>query len=107
MINNMSEDNEIRNGLGANSTNNDYRQFHILDEVTNESDSNNNSELSDDSDIPDDEIDQLLEDALKNTKKRTAEQAGLGVFFVRLLKQFLGGVCFCRCETGKSIWRAR
>lgn len=84
----MSE-NETKYDLAAN---NDYRQFHILDEVTNEGDSNNNSELSDDSDIPDDEIDRLLEDAFKNNKKRNAEQAGLGnCWVVLLLKRFSRG----------------
>lgn len=67
---------EVRtNGLEP-TNNHHYRQFHILDEVTNDSDSHN-SDLSD-SDIPDDEIEQLLEDALKSKKKRNADEAGLG-----------------------------
>lgn len=53
----------------------DLRQFHVLDEVANDSDTNGSQ--SSDSDIPDEEIDKLLEDALKK-KKRNAEDAGLG-----------------------------
>lgn len=73
----MSEENG-RNGLeSTNDANDDYQhQFHILDEVTNDSDGNNS--IYSDSDIPDDEIDKLLEDALKNKNKRNAEEAGLG-----------------------------
>lgn len=54
------------------------RQFHILDEIANDSESNHSQ--SSDSDIPDEEIDKLLEDALcsKNRKKRSADEAGLG-----------------------------
>lgn len=52
-----------------------YRQFHVLDEVGNESDSRDSS-LSD-SDVPDEEVERMLEEALVN-KKRNAEQAGLG-----------------------------
>lgn len=52
------------------------RKFHLLDEVEN-NDSDSRNSASSDSDIPDEEIDKLLEDAL-NKKKRTAGEAGLG-----------------------------
>lgn len=64
---------------------NSYRQFHVLDEVTNDSDSNNSQ--SSDSDIPDEEIDKLLEDALCNKKKRSAADAGLGEWCCQHCKQ--------------------
>lgn len=67
----------MSDGIQINGTEtNNYRQFHVLDEITNDSDSNNSQ--SSDSDIPDEEIDKLLEDALKNKKKRSAGEAGLG-----------------------------
>ncbi|XP_065171582.1 microprocessor complex subunit DGCR8-like [Atheta coriaria] len=47
--------------------------FHVLDEIENESD--NEDCDSSDMDVPDDEIEQMLEDAL--TKKRKANEAGL------------------------------
>lgn len=56
------------------SNDNDVRKFHVLDEVDNESDS---LVTDSDSDIPDDEVERMLEDAL-NDKKRTAEEAELG-----------------------------
>lgn len=65
-------------GGGGNNANN-FRQFHVLDEVAaNDSDSDNLQ--SSDSDIPDEEIDKLLEDALcnKNKRKRSADDADLG-----------------------------
>lgn len=75
----MSEESE-RNGikLKTPNTSDDYQQhqFHVLDEVTNDSD--DNASVLSDSDIPDDEIDKLLEDAFKNDKKRSAGEAGLG-----------------------------
>lgn len=52
----------------------DVRKFHILDETE---DSDSDKSLSYDSDIPDEEIDKMLEDALVNNKRK-ASQAGLG-----------------------------
>lgn len=54
----------------------DVRQFHVLDEITNASDSNDSASC--DSDIPDDEVEKMLEEALIK-KKRNAEEAGLGI----------------------------
>jgi hypothetical protein len=51
----------------------DVRKFHILDETE---DSDSEKSMSYDSDIPDEEIDRMLEDALFN--KRKASEAGLG-----------------------------
>lgn len=66
-----------QNGLCGTSNNNHHRQFHVLDEVTQDSDSNQSQFC--DSDVPDEEIDKLLEDALINTrKKRNADEADLG-----------------------------
>jgi microprocessor complex subunit DGCR8 len=50
----------------------DVRKFHILDETE---DSDSEKSMSYDSDIPDEEIDRMLEDALFN--KRKASEAGL------------------------------
>ncbi|EFA05197.1 microprocessor complex subunit DGCR8 [Tribolium castaneum] len=55
------------------SSQNDVRKFHILDETE---DSDSEKSFSCDSDIPDEEIDKMLEDALKNNKRKASE-AGL------------------------------
>lgn len=54
---------------------NDVHKFHILDETD---DSDSEKSFSCDSDIPDDEIDRMLEDALEK-RKRKADDAGLGI----------------------------
>lgn len=53
---------------------NDIHKFHILDETEEHDESDNSSEY--DSDVPDDEIEKMLEEALES-KKRTASEAGL------------------------------
>lgn len=53
---------------------NDIHKFHILDETGEHEDSDNSTEY--DSDVPDDEIEKMLEEALES-KKRNAAQAGL------------------------------
>lgn len=53
----------------------DVRQFHVLDEIGNESESNGSESY--DSDVPDDEVERMLEEALSK-KKRNAAVAGLG-----------------------------
>ncbi|XP_025832750.1 microprocessor complex subunit DGCR8-like [Agrilus planipennis] len=64
----------FNNGLrdDTNEEVSDERKFHVLDE-TNESDS---PEYDSDSDVPDEEVEKMLEEALNN-KKRTATEAEL------------------------------
>ncbi|KAK9753111.1 hypothetical protein QE152_g3582 [Popillia japonica] len=62
----------FRNGIYNSNNTNSIRRFHVLDEIENESDSDR-SEYSD-SDIPDEEVEQMLEEALIK-KKRTASEA--------------------------------
>lgn len=69
---------------GSNGT--DIRQFHVLDEIGNESESNGSESY--DSDIPDDEVDRMLEEALIK-KKRNADEAGLGTATLLL------SICSC------------
>lgn len=59
----------------SNRNSEDVRKFHILDETEDFSDSDKS--LSYDSDIPDEEVDKMLEEALAS-KKRKASAAGLG-----------------------------
>lgn len=62
--------------IGGSNLRSDYRQFHVLDEVENESDSKDSDGT--DSDVPDEEVERMLEEALVN-RKRTAEQADLSM----------------------------
>lgn len=57
--------------------NSDMRKFHVLDEVQNDSDS---QESDSDSDIPDDEVERMLDEAYIG-RKRSADDAGLGKAF--------------------------
>lgn len=66
----------FRNGIYNSNNTNSIRRFHVLDEIENESDSDR-SEYSD-SDIPDEEVEQMLEEALIK-KKRTASEANSGI----------------------------
>lgn len=68
----------FRNGIYNGNNANNIRRFHVLDEVENESESEH-SEYSD-SDIPDEEVERMLEEALIK-KKRTASEAISGIFF--------------------------
>lgn len=61
----------IENG----SNDNEINRFHILDETEGNDDSDNSVDDFD-SDVPDDEIDRMLEEAL-DRKKRKASEAGL------------------------------
>lgn len=54
---------------------NDPRAFHVLDELDNESDSDDSQYY--DSDVPDEEVEKMLEEALAK-RKRKAGEAGLG-----------------------------
>lgn len=56
------------------NSSNEINRFHILDETEENGDSDNSFEF--DSDVPDDEIEKMLEEALES-KKRTAAEAGL------------------------------
>ncbi|CAH0549289.1 unnamed protein product [Brassicogethes aeneus] len=60
----------------TNSKTEDVRKFHVLDEL--EDEESEHSEYSYDSDVPDDEIEKMLEDAFEN-KKRKATEAGLDI----------------------------
>lgn len=62
--------------VGNSTLRSDYRQFHVLDEVENESDSKDS--YGTDSDVPDEEVERMLEEALIN-RKRSADQAELGM----------------------------
>ena len=64
----------------SNQSVEDVRKFHILDETE---DSDSDKSMSYDSDIPDEEIDKMLEDALAS-KKRKAADADLGKISVML-----------------------
>ena len=66
---------EYRNG-GIYNNACDIRQFHVLDEIENDSDSND-TEFTDDTDVPDEEVEKMLEEALAG-KKRSASDANLG-----------------------------
>lgn len=66
----------FRNGIYNGNSANSIRRFHVLDEVENESESEH-SEYSD-SDIPDEEVERMLEEALVK-KKRTASEAISGI----------------------------
>ncbi|CAG9861561.1 unnamed protein product [Phyllotreta striolata] len=59
--------------LSQNGTN-EFNKFHILDETEGNDESDNSVDY--DSDVPDDEIDRMLEEALAR-KKRKADEAGL------------------------------
>lgn len=61
--------------MHAQSQNEDIRKFHVLDEL-NEDDQS--SHYSSDSDVPDDEVERMLEEAFQR-KKRKADDAGLGM----------------------------
>lgn len=76
------------NGNSNNSNNDeDVRKFHILDETDDDGDDSDRS-YTDDSDIPDDEIEKMLEEALENKRKRRASNANLGKH------EFIIKVCF-------------
>ncbi|KRT79665.1 hypothetical protein AMK59_8798, partial [Oryctes borbonicus] len=62
----------FRNGIYNSNNAHSIRRFHVLDEIENESESER-SEYSD-SDIPDEEVERMLEEALIK-KKRTASEA--------------------------------
>ena len=63
--------------LMMNGANVDVRQFHVLDEINNDSDSRMSGSCE--SDDSDDVIERLLDEALER-KKRTAKEAGLGPY---------------------------
>ncbi|XP_056642351.1 microprocessor complex subunit DGCR8 [Diorhabda sublineata] len=64
----FSQSDAVHNGS------NEFHKFHILDETGGNDDSDNSAEF--DSDIPDEEIDKMLEEALEN-RKRKASEAGI------------------------------
>lgn len=59
----------------------DARKFHVLDEVE-----HSDSEKSDgyDSDIPDEEIEKMLEEAFENNKKRKADEEPITGEFIKI-----------------------
>lgn len=63
--------------IGESNLQSDYRQFHVLDEIENDSDSKDSEGT--DSDVPDEEVERMLEEALVN-RKRTSDQAELGSY---------------------------
>lgn len=75
----------------------DVHKFHILDETE---DSDTEKSFSCDSDIPDDEIDKMLEDALEK-RKRKADNAGLGKEFL-YFSTFIRMTQFTDCDNEKQ-----
>lgn len=73
--NGFNHDNFKPSSVCDSNLQSNYRQFHVLDEIENESDSKDSD--ASDSDVPDEEVERMLEEALVN-RKRTAEQAGIG-----------------------------
>lgn len=75
--------------LSNGNNDEDVRKFHILDETDDDGDDSDRS-FTDDSDIPDDEIEKMLEEALDKKRKRSASGAGLGesksAFFIAFTK---------------------
>lgn len=59
----------------SNNDNDRLPKFHVLDEVQDESES---AASSSDSDIPDDEIERMLEDEYVRSKKRKVADTSLG-----------------------------
>ncbi|KAK5648513.1 hypothetical protein RI129_003405 [Pyrocoelia pectoralis] len=68
---NTEENMETADFLNDDDDDNDIRKFHVLDEIENNSDSQTSES---DSDLPDDEVNKMLDAAFNESKKRKIEE---------------------------------
>lgn len=97
------DNSDLQERLGNNYEQMNTRRFHVLDEIENDSESQGSESY--DSDLPDDEVEKMLEEAMV-TKKRTADQAGLGngyfPFCCKLVQVF--PICYIYCTVELCKW---